>query len=45
MIEVENLSKRYGSTRAVDDVSFRCTPGTVTGFVGPNVPGSPPPCG
>jgi ABC-2 type transport system ATP-binding protein len=36
MIEVENLSKRYGSTPAVSDVSFRCAPGTVTGFVGPN---------
>ena len=36
MIEVENLSKRYGSALAVDDVSFRCAPGTVTGFVGPN---------
>jgi ABC-2 type transport system ATP-binding protein len=36
MIEVENLSKRYGSVAAVTDVSFRCAPGTVTGFVGPN---------
>lgn len=36
MIRVENLSKRYGDHRAVDDVSFVCTPGTVTGFLGPN---------
>jgi ABC-2 type transport system ATP-binding protein len=36
MIEVENLSKRYGSVPAVSDVTFRCAPGTVTGFVGPN---------
>jgi ABC-2 type transport system ATP-binding protein len=36
MIEVTNLSKRYGSQLAVDDVSFRCEPGTVTGFLGPN---------
>jgi len=36
MIEVENLSKRYGSVPAVNDVTFRCRPGTVTGFVGPN---------
>jgi ABC-2 type transport system ATP-binding protein len=36
MIEVENLSKHYGSSPAVNDVSFRCAPGTVTGFVGPN---------
>ncbi|HVX44556.1 MAG TPA: ATP-binding cassette domain-containing protein [Mycobacteriales bacterium] len=36
MITVENLSKRYGPHRAVDNVSFRCEPGTVTGFLGPN---------
>jgi ABC-2 type transport system ATP-binding protein len=36
MIEVENLFKRYGSVPAVSDVTFRCAPGTVTGFVGPN---------
>src|SRR3954468_23983185 len=36
MIEVEHLTKRYGPVAAVSDVSFRCMPGTVTGFVGPN---------
>ena len=36
MIEVENLSKRYAYVAAVSDVTFRCAPGTVTGFVGPN---------
>ncbi|BCL15919.1 ABC transporter ATP-binding protein [Micromonospora sagamiensis] len=36
MITVENLTKRYGRHAAVDDVSFRCAPGTVTGFLGPN---------
>ncbi|TKV56954.1 ATP-binding cassette domain-containing protein [Nakamurella flava] len=36
MITVENLSKRYGHHLAVDDVSFRCEPGTITGFLGPN---------
>ncbi|WP_431031763.1 ATP-binding cassette domain-containing protein [Streptomyces sp. P6-2-1] len=36
MIEVENLSKRYGDTLAVDDLSFTVTPGKVTGFLGPN---------
>jgi ABC-2 type transport system ATP-binding protein len=36
MIEVNELSKRYGSQLAVDDVSFRCEPGTITGFLGPN---------
>jgi ABC-2 type transport system ATP-binding protein len=36
MITVEHLSKRYGGHPAVDDVSFTCRPGTVTGFLGPN---------
>lgn len=36
MIEIENLSKRYGRTAAVDDVSFTARPGVVTGFLGPN---------
>ncbi|MTD44495.1 ATP-binding cassette domain-containing protein [Conexibacter sp. W3-3-2] len=36
MITVENLTKRYGGHTAVQDVSFRCEPGTVTGFLGPN---------
>jgi ABC-2 type transport system ATP-binding protein len=36
MITVEHLSKRYGGHPAVNDVSFTCQPGTVTGFLGPN---------
>ncbi|GLY31235.1 ATP-binding cassette domain-containing protein [Kineosporia sp. NBRC 101731] len=36
MIEIENLTKRYGTQTAVADVSFRCETGTVTGFLGPN---------
>ncbi|KHL15843.1 ABC-2 type transport system ATP-binding protein [Mumia flava] len=36
MIEVQNLTKRYGDTLAVDDISFTCKPGSVTGFLGPN---------
>ena len=36
MIVVEELSKRYGATTAVDAVSFRAAPGSVTGFLGPN---------
>jgi ABC-2 type transport system ATP-binding protein len=36
MITVEHLTKRYGRHPAVDDVSFTCEPGTVTGFLGPN---------
>jgi ABC-2 type transport system ATP-binding protein len=36
MIEVNSLSKSFGSTKAVDDLSFTVKPGTVTGFLGPN---------
>jgi ABC-2 type transport system ATP-binding protein len=36
MIIVEELSKRYGAHTAVDAVSFRAEPGSVTGFLGPN---------
>jgi ABC-2 type transport system ATP-binding protein len=36
MIRVESLTKRYGGFTAVDDVSFECQPGRVTGFLGPN---------
>ncbi|MGB3696188.1 MAG: ATP-binding cassette domain-containing protein [Gordonia sp. (in: high G+C Gram-positive bacteria)] len=36
MITVEHLSKRYGEYTAVDDVTFACKPGRVTGFLGPN---------
>ena len=36
MIEVENLSKRYGNTLAVDGLNFVVQPGMVTGFLGPN---------
>jgi len=35
-IEVRGLTKRYGRTVAVEDLSFAVAPGTVTGFVGPN---------
>ena len=36
MIEVEDLSKRYGTKLAVDGLNFVVQPGTVTGFLGPN---------
>jgi ABC-2 type transport system ATP-binding protein len=35
-VEIEGLRKRYGSTLAVDGLSFAVRPGLVTGFVGPN---------
>ncbi|HTW13301.1 MAG TPA: ATP-binding cassette domain-containing protein [Solirubrobacteraceae bacterium] len=36
MIEAQSLTKRYGGQAAVQDVSFGCLPGTITGFLGPN---------
>jgi ABC-2 type transport system ATP-binding protein len=36
VIEAHGLSKHYGSTLAVDDLSFEVRPGQVTGFLGPN---------
>ncbi len=36
VIEAAGLSKHYGRTRAVNDLSFEVQPGLVTGFLGPN---------
>jgi ABC-2 type transport system ATP-binding protein len=36
MIEAKDLTKRYGDTLAVDDLSFTVHPGVVTGFLGRN---------
>jgi ABC-2 type transport system ATP-binding protein len=36
VIEARNLTKHYGDTVAVDDLSFTVKPGIVTGFLGPN---------
>ena len=36
MIQVDNLTKVYGTTRAVDDVTFNVRKGEVLGFLGPN---------
>jgi len=35
-VEVEHLTKRYGATLAVDDLSFSIPHGTIAGFLGPN---------
>jgi ABC-2 type transport system ATP-binding protein len=35
-VEAIGLGKSYGSTRAVDQLTFQLTPGVVTGFLGPN---------
>jgi ABC-type multidrug transport system ATPase subunit len=36
VIEVRGLTKRFGDTLAVDDLTFDVPPGVVTGFLGPN---------
>ena len=36
MIQTDSLTKRYGDRAVVQDVSFACETGTVTGFLGPN---------
>ncbi len=36
MIQIQNVTKRYGDKVAVDDLSFSVKPGIVTGFLGPN---------
>jgi len=35
-VTIRNLTKRFGSVRAVDDLSLEVHPGVVTGFLGPN---------
>jgi ABC-2 type transport system ATP-binding protein len=35
-IVVSNLTKQFGTVRAVDNLSFTVEPGTITGFLGPN---------
>ena len=39
MIEVKNLTKRYGATIAVNNVSFSAQAGEIVGSIGPNGPG------
>lgn len=36
MIEVKNLTKRYGSNLAIDDLNFTVSDGEIVGFLGPN---------
>ena len=36
MIEVDHLTKSYGQSRAVDDISFTVEKGEILGFLGPN---------
>jgi ABC-2 type transport system ATP-binding protein len=36
MLEIRNLTKRYGPVTALDDASFAASPGRLVGFLGPN---------
>ena len=36
MIEVKNVTKKYGSLSAVDDISFKINEGEIVGLLGPN---------
>ncbi len=36
MVSVQNITKEFGANRAVDNISFEVTPGTILGFLGPN---------
>lgn len=36
MIEVKNVTKKYGNFKAVDDISFEVNDGEIVGFLGPN---------
>jgi ABC-type Na+ transport system ATPase subunit NatA len=42
VIEIRGLTKRYGPTLAVDELTFDVLPGRVTGFLGPHGSGLPP---
>ena len=44
MIVADDLTKRRGERTVVSGVTFRCEPGTVTGFLGPNGAGTPMVC-
>jgi ABC-2 type transport system ATP-binding protein len=41
VIEIKNVSKRYGEKLAVDGLDFVVQSGIVTGFLGPNGAGKP----
>lgn len=36
VIEIENLTKKYGENRGIDNVSFSIEEGEIVGFIGPN---------
>lgn len=41
-VSVENITKRYGKTVALDGVSFEVEKGELFGIIGPTAPGKPP---
>ncbi len=43
MLQVRNLTKRFGGLTAVNDVSFTVEAGSITGLIGPNGAGKPRP--
>lgn len=45
MIEVQQVSRHFGSFTAVDDVSFSIQKGEIVGLLGPNGAGKLPQCG
>lgn len=42
MLRIENLTKIYGSHKAVDDLSLHIAPGEIYGFIGHNGAGKTP---
>ena len=44
-VQVERVTKRFGSTLALDDVSLSVEPGGVLALLGPNGPARPPSSG
>ena len=42
ILNVSNLSKRFGGVRAVEDITFKVQPGELMGIIGPMVRARPP---